>query len=241
MLHLKNVFPQQWRTLHTEHCCEVRSGSFSAVRVLSVILHDRFNLVSQGVETWPLVEVVRPALLHQTVHLAVREEYEMWFCRAWKMGPHDKDYLFKKKKKKTFRKTNIFGRCHTWSLFKIKKSFISPEMGKFAILQQQKDIKKFFGQLMLPLLVISTIISSVVSLTDSNIIIKACISWICDCKKKKPTCPTPVWTLFILITLSPAIFFSPTRGPRTFILFPHPPVAQLSWSLEPPCQPTYLF
>lgn len=44
-------------------------GSSSAFRVLSLVLHDSFNLVFQAGETRPLLEVVCPALLHQTVHL----------------------------------------------------------------------------------------------------------------------------------------------------------------------------
>lgn len=50
---------------------------YRASGLLSVILQDRFNLVSQAVETRPLVVVVCPALLHQAVHLVLQsEEYK---------------------------------------------------------------------------------------------------------------------------------------------------------------------
>lgn len=43
--------------------------ALSALRLLSLLLHDGFNFVSEAGEMWPLLKVVRPALLHQTVHL----------------------------------------------------------------------------------------------------------------------------------------------------------------------------
>ncbi len=60
--------------LEYEFHCEVQQRFSSAFGVFSLVLHYGFDLVSQAGETRTILEVMSPALLHQTVHLVLKWE-----------------------------------------------------------------------------------------------------------------------------------------------------------------------
>lgn len=66
---------KNWNFLFHSYCRLV------VVTIVPLLLHHAFEFVFQDRETWPLLKVICPALIHQTVHLKGKERHRI-ICLA---------------------------------------------------------------------------------------------------------------------------------------------------------------